>query len=242
MAFDAVRGYLQLASGLTELSRDKATEVAGSILALPSSLSSGALASQAAALADEMLAAAAANRANIVALVRSEVESAVARSGFVSVEELDRARAGVAKIAADIEELRGQVLGSSAVRSMTGSGIAAIAALSGRTPREDSHGLGTDGFEVVQADFHEEDPASSPITRNEDLMATKKATTKAAPTKTAATKAAAKKSVAKKAAPAKKATAKKSVAKKAAPAKKATAKTSSVAKKSTAKKTSRASR
>jgi hypothetical protein len=65
-------------------------------------------------LAEELLAAAAANRRSLIALVRSEVERAMARSP-IPPDELDRARAAVAKLSADVEELRAQVLANPAV-------------------------------------------------------------------------------------------------------------------------------
>ena len=148
MAIDAIRGYIQLASGLTELSRAKATEAAHAVLMLPAAVTSAPMVAQVTALADELLAAATTNRANLLALVRSEVENAVERAGLVPAADLDRARAGLARLSADIEELREQILGSAAVRSVTETGAAAIGALTGQVVRGSAHDLGTDGFQV----------------------------------------------------------------------------------------------
>ena len=90
MAIDAIRGYIQLASGLTELSRAKATEAAHAVLMLPAAMTSAPMVTQVTALADELLAAATTNRANLLALVRSEVENAVERAGLVPAADLDR--------------------------------------------------------------------------------------------------------------------------------------------------------
>jgi hypothetical protein len=118
MAMDGLRGYLQLASGLAEMSRARATEAASALLSLSSGLaggrSSSAVQVQVQDLAEELLAAAAANRRSLIALVRSEVERAMARSP-IPPDELDRARAAVAKLSADVEELRAQVLANPAV-------------------------------------------------------------------------------------------------------------------------------
>ena len=118
MAMDGLRGYLLLASGLAEMSRAKATEAASALLSLSSGLtggrSSGNVQLQVQDLAEELLAAAAANRRSLIALVRSEVERAVARSP-IPPDELDRARAAVAKLSADVEALQAQILTNPAV-------------------------------------------------------------------------------------------------------------------------------
>ncbi len=182
MVFDAIRGYLQLASGLTELSRARATEVANAVLNLPTSMASGPMAAQVAALADELLAAATANRASLLALVRSEVENAVGRAPLVPAADLDRARAGLMRLSTELEELRGQVLGSPAVRSATESGHAAIAALTGHHTGEQLPPLGTGGLAAAGGGSPSGGPGAAP-TNNEDTMATRKAAAQVAPTK-----------------------------------------------------------
>ena len=118
MAMDGLRGYLQLASGLAEMSRARATEAASALLSLSSGLTSGRSSTnvqlQVQELAEELLAAAAANRRSLIALVRSEVERALARSP-IPPDELDRARAAVAKLSADVEALQAQLLTNPAV-------------------------------------------------------------------------------------------------------------------------------
>ncbi len=118
MAMDGLRGYLLLASGLAETSRAKATEAASALLSLSSGLTGGRSSSsvqvQVQDLAEELLAAAAANRRSLIALVRSEVERAVARRP-IPPDELDRARAAVAKLSADVEALQAQILTNPAV-------------------------------------------------------------------------------------------------------------------------------
>ena len=182
MVFDAIRGYLQLASGLTELSRARATEVANAVLNLPTSMASGPMAAQVAALADELLAAATANRASLLALVRSEVENAVGRAPLVPAADLDRARAGLMRLSTELEELRGQVLGSPAVRSAAESGHAAIAALTGHHTGEQLPPLGTGGLAAAGGGSPSGGPGAAPI-KDEDTMATRKATAQVAPTK-----------------------------------------------------------
>jgi hypothetical protein len=138
MAMDGVRGYVQLASGLVELSRAKAMEAAAAVLSLPGSMaggvsgavSSGGVPGQVQDLAEELLAAAAANRRSLLALVRAEVESALGKAVVVPVDELDRARAAVAKLSADVEDLRDQVMASPAVRSIPQPGRSALTTVS----------------------------------------------------------------------------------------------------------------
>jgi len=108
MGFESVRGYVQLASGLTEVTRARATEAAQGLLSLPASgIHTGSkVAGQAGALAEELFAAATTNRSNLTALVRSEVDIAVTRLGLVSAEKLEEARAEVARLRAEVARLR----------------------------------------------------------------------------------------------------------------------------------------
>jgi hypothetical protein len=101
MAFESVRAYVQLASGLTELTRARAMEAAQGLLSLPATgIATGTkMASQASALADELFAAAASNRSNLTALVRTEVDAAImTRLGLVSAQKLEEAEAEAARL------------------------------------------------------------------------------------------------------------------------------------------------
>ena len=108
MVFEVVRGYVQLASGLGELTRARATEVARGLLSLPAAgvATGGQVAVQVGALAEELLAAAATNRESLTALVRSEVDVAVSRLGLVSAEKLDESQAEAARLRAEVARLR----------------------------------------------------------------------------------------------------------------------------------------
>ncbi|MEP7017431.1 MAG: hypothetical protein ABI899_05350, partial [Actinomycetota bacterium] len=108
MVFESVRGYVQLASGLTELTRARATEAANGLLSLQGAGMEGGskLALQVSALAEELLAAATANRHNLTALVRSEVDAAVNRIGLVPAEQLQESQAEVASLRAELAELQ----------------------------------------------------------------------------------------------------------------------------------------
>ena len=111
---DAVRGYLQLASGLSQVTRQKAMEVARQLLAATpatevgtaASVGAQALTGQVSALADELLATGRQNRKQLHELVRSEVEAVVTRLGADRHPELE---AALAASRARVLELEGQL-------------------------------------------------------------------------------------------------------------------------------------
>ncbi len=110
MAFESVRPYLQLASGLGEMTKAKAMEAAQGLLTLPTAEEVGRRAAQATALADQLLEAAKANRNSLVTLVRSEVESALTRSEVARSADLEAARRAITALARDVDDLRAAVL------------------------------------------------------------------------------------------------------------------------------------
>ena len=108
MSFESVRPYVQLASGLSDLTRARAMEAAQGLLTLPAAgIATGTkMASQAVDLADEVLAAAMANRLSLTALVRSEVEVAISALGLVPVQKLEEVQAEAARLRAENAQLR----------------------------------------------------------------------------------------------------------------------------------------
>ena len=81
---DAITGYLALATGLTEVTKQRAT---GAVKALVAQ--GEATAGQVQALADDLVTQSKSNREAVVALVRYEVDKALGRVGLVSKEEVD---------------------------------------------------------------------------------------------------------------------------------------------------------
>ena len=89
MVMDALRGYVQLANGLTEVTRQRAQQAAKALLQQTGAdaLTSG-LTTRVGDLADEIVATSKSNRQLLQAIVANEVEGAVARLGFVRSEEV----------------------------------------------------------------------------------------------------------------------------------------------------------
>ncbi len=108
MVFESVRAYVQLASGLGDLTRARARKAAQGLFALPAAgMATGTkVASQASVVADELLAAAAANRSNLQSLLRSEVNAAITRAGLVPAHKLEEAQAEAAELREEVATLR----------------------------------------------------------------------------------------------------------------------------------------
>ena len=217
MAFESVRSYIQLANGLGEMTRARAMEAAQGLLALPGADEVTRRAVQASTLADQLLEAAKANRASLLALVQSEVESALRHADVARVGDLESARAALSGLAKEVAELR-----STVAASVLNTGAAAVAGAA-RTP-------GVRSAAVTTASRPQ--PAQTATKATAKKATAKKATVKKA-TGTRTAKATAKKAggTGTRAA---KATAKKATAKKAAGTGTRTTKTT--AKKATAKK------
>ena len=107
MAKRSIQGFVELASGLGELTRSRAQEAATELLTLTGVEGSGKKAAkQAGRLAEDLLVAAEANRKQVVRLVRSEVESAISRVDVGRlVSEVQGLGATVAALAAQVDDL-----------------------------------------------------------------------------------------------------------------------------------------
>ena len=119
MVFESVRGYVEIASGLSDLTRARAMEAAQGLLSLPAAgIATGSkVAVQASALADELLATAAANRSNLTALVRSEVDIAITALGLVPAQKLADAQAEAQRLRSEVARLRSASSGESSSKS-----------------------------------------------------------------------------------------------------------------------------
>ena len=244
MAIEFVRGYVQLASGLGELTKARATEAAQGLLSLPAAEEVSKRALQVGEIADQLLEAARANRENLVALVRGEVESALGRADVVHLADFDRARTALAALTREVEELRDTLLAEAsrtplgrALPGVRPTGETAVAAGAAVTPALRETVTGT-ARETAAASRPARTAAAgkTPARKTAAKKTTARNATakKAAASSTAKTASTAKRTSAKTAA-ATKASASKSAAKRTT-AKKSTATKRTTAKKSTAKK------
>lgn len=109
MVLEGLRAYLQLASGLTEVTRKRATAAARAVVAqgeagvgavLPAPMRA-----QVAVVADDLMATSKANRDLLLGLVRVEVERSVSRLGLVSAAELEAATSRARALDDRVQEL-----------------------------------------------------------------------------------------------------------------------------------------
>ncbi len=114
MTLDGLRGYLQLATGVTEVTRERATAMARALLAQGESsigtVLPGPLRSQVAALTEDLVATSRANRDLLVMVVRAEVERSVTRLGLVAAEDLDAANRRARGLEARVSELEQELV------------------------------------------------------------------------------------------------------------------------------------
>jgi delta-aminolevulinic acid dehydratase/porphobilinogen synthase len=130
---EALRGYVQLATGLTEVTVAKAREAAAALLAQGIDLTgavpvpgkdqaasaANAAAGQVAKLADDLVETSEQNRELIVGLVRTEVDRAAGRMGFVREEELAAVRRHVSRLESSLAEVRAQMGAAAAAPAET---------------------------------------------------------------------------------------------------------------------------
>lgn len=96
-----LKNYVELASGLTEVTANKAKEVAMALLAQGLSLGTKQPADVAATVqqaADDLLTLSKTNRDMLIDIIRSEVDKAVGRMGFVREDELAAMRSRVDRL------------------------------------------------------------------------------------------------------------------------------------------------
>jgi hypothetical protein len=111
-----LRNYLEMATGLTEATAAKAMEVAGSLIAQGMSLGTkqpADMASSVAQAADDLMAQSKTNRDLLIGLIRTEVDKAIGRVGFVREDELAALRARVEKVESLIATVEGEMVADS---------------------------------------------------------------------------------------------------------------------------------
>ena len=100
MVLDALKNYLTIATGLTEVTRQRATEAAKALVA-----SGEARAGSVTTLAEDLLALSKSNREAVTALVRFEVERGLGRVGVAGADAVDALTARLAAVEARLREL-----------------------------------------------------------------------------------------------------------------------------------------
>ena len=111
-----LRNYLEMATGLTEATAAKAMEVAGSLIAQGMSLGTkqpADMASSVAQAADDLMAQSKTNRDLLIGLIRTEVDKAIGRVGFVREDELAALRARVEKVESQLTTVEGEAIAKS---------------------------------------------------------------------------------------------------------------------------------
>ncbi|MDP9100737.1 MAG: phasin family protein [Actinomycetota bacterium] len=99
---DALKSYLALASGITEVTRQKAVAVAKTLVA-----QGEATAEQVGSLAEDLVAQSKQNREAVTALVKYEVDRALGRVGLAAAEEVTALTKRVRELEATLRELQG---------------------------------------------------------------------------------------------------------------------------------------
>ena len=97
---DGLRGYVQLASGLTEVTASKARDAAMALVnqGLQWTGKTPDVVGSVQDIADDLLTTSKQNREMLVGMIRSEVDRAVGRMGFVREDELAALRARVERL------------------------------------------------------------------------------------------------------------------------------------------------
>lgn len=105
--FQDLRGYLQLATGLSEVTAAKAKEAAMALVSQGLSLTTKApdVMGQVQELADDLVSTSRSNREALTALIRAEVDRAVGRMGFVREDELAALRRHVQRLEDQVQRL-----------------------------------------------------------------------------------------------------------------------------------------
>ncbi|MFZ5849931.1 MAG: polyhydroxyalkanoate synthesis protein PhaF [Actinomycetota bacterium] len=135
---EALRGYLAVASGLGELTRQRAVAVARTLLAqgeATAGLVVEPVRDQVQGLADELVATGRANRDLLVGLVRVEVERRVAALGLATGEQVAELADRVARLERQLALAQDAVVAAEAVAAGGAAGDRPAAAKARRSSR-----------------------------------------------------------------------------------------------------------
>lgn len=117
---DAWRAYLELALGVTEASRKKATQVIKSLTE-----QSGAKIDDVQGMAEELFATGMANRENVVKLIRFELDRALGKVGLATNEEVGELTSRVQQLEIQLREARSKAEAAEAAAAAAQATVAA---------------------------------------------------------------------------------------------------------------------
>jgi polyhydroxyalkanoate synthesis regulator phasin len=187
MVMDALRGYVQLANGLTEVTRQRAQQASKALLQQSGAES---LTTKVSDLADEIIATSKSNRQLLQAIVANEVEGAVARLGFARVEEVAALSRRIQKLEREVAEAHAAAAAPTAPAAPANASAASESAPANASAASESAPANTSAAS-------ESVPAKKAAAKKS--APAKKAAKQTVPAKKAAAKKAAKKAPAKKA-------------------------------------------
>src|SRR5437762_2255168 len=98
MVLDALRGYIQLANGLTEVTRQRALATAKALAAQGALDRPAIVGKQVQGLADELWATSRANRDLLMGVIRSEIERAMGSMGVATADDVEVLTARLVRI------------------------------------------------------------------------------------------------------------------------------------------------
>jgi polyhydroxyalkanoate synthesis regulator phasin len=190
---DAWRAYLDLALGLTETSRKKATKVVKRLVGR-----GGVTAEQLQSMAEELVSTSLANREAVARMVRYELERALGRVGLATTDEVNALTARVHELERELAEARAGKAVAEAVAE-----VAAPRKVAKKTVAKKVAPPPVDSTPVVPAPLEPvaglEEPIPAPVKKAPAKKAVAKKTATVPAKKTPAKKTVAKKAVAKKA-------------------------------------------
>ncbi len=120
MVRDAVRGYWALASGLTDITRQKATAAARALVS-----QGEATAEQVGAIAEDLISTSLSNRAALLNIVRVEVDRARSAMGVATSSELDALTRRIAVLESQLAAVRDGAVAATAAPATAAQATAA---------------------------------------------------------------------------------------------------------------------
>lgn len=129
MVKEALRGYLSMASGLTEITAARARAAARSLAE-----QGEATAGQVSALAEDLIATSRRNRESLLLLIRHEVEQGVRRLGVGASSDVETLTARVRELERKVRELRAGAVNQPATKAAPAKQPAAQSAPAEKAP------------------------------------------------------------------------------------------------------------